>query len=218
MVLATPRLWVWLPGNACFWTEECCNCFYPYNESHWGPNKHRIPLYIKKLKHSSKYLLFLFYRRMFYKFEVKFPFLGEPSLQEKQWNNDFHSVWELDICLHSVSFPNLSQKNERLQKKRHLWMTVVTTCLALFEGWKHPLLSLQTENQNISPACLLPSSALPHTAMFLSPALCPRSYHSWDALYCTLIFHKRTCMCLFAQRKHSRTSNSPYMYHLVSNI
>lgn len=57
--------------------------------------------------------------------------------------------------------------------------------------------------------------------MFLSPALCPRSYltlshsyesleNSWDALHCTLIFHERTCMCLSAQRKHFRTSNSPY--------
>lgn len=136
MVLATPRLWVWLPGNACFWTEECCNCFYPYNESHWGPNKHRIPLYIKKLKHSSKYLLFLFYRRMFYKFEVKFPFLGEPSLQEKQWNNDFHSVWELDICLHSVSFPNLSQKMKGCKRRGTFgWLL-----------WRHVSLSLRDES------------------------------------------------------------------------
>lgn len=225
MVLATPRLWVRLPGNACFWTEQC---FYPYNESHWGPNKHWLPLYIKKLKHSSKYLLFLLYRRMLYKFEVRFPFLGELSLQEKQWNNCFHCLRTRHLPAYCI-FSQPVSKNERLRKKRHLWMTVVTTRLALLEGWKHSLLSLQTENQNISPACLLPSSALPHTAMFLSPALCPRSYltlshtserlkNSWDALNCTLIFHKRTCMCLFAQRKHSRTSNSPYMYYFVSDI
>lgn len=43
-------------------------------------------------------------------------------------------------------------------------------------GMKAPSLSLQTENQNISPACLLPSSALPHAAMFLSLTLCPQAY------------------------------------------
>ncbi len=85
------------------------------------------------------------------------------------------------------------------KKKRHLSLSVVTACLAFLEVWNHPFLSLQTENQNISPTCLLPSSALPHTAMFLSPALCPQSYltlchtlkkleNSWDALRSTLIF------------------------------
>ncbi len=109
------------------------------------------------------------------------------------------TVCQLDACLHSISFPTSLKKMKVCKKKRHLSLSVVTACLAFLEGWNHPFLSLQTENQNISPTCLLPSSALPHTAMFLPPALCPQSYltlchtfkrleNSWDALCSTLIF------------------------------
>lgn len=153
--------------------------------------------------------------------------LGELSLQEKQCNNYLHCLSTRCLPAFCISFPNQSKKMKGCKRRGTfrclLWRHV---SLSLRDESTHSFLSRQktrTFRQHVSfphlPYLTQQCFCLPPFVPSLT-LLNPTLLKDWRTAetHCAALWSFRTCMRLFDQRKHSRTSNSPYMHHFATQL